>query len=302
MVKKLLTLLSSLIIVPVLALGPVNSFSPAFADGEEEGEGEGETELPEREFEYVESGSREEGFIYRTYLTSELSPVLYRRFKAPSGYTVKTKFEDHALEYLMNEMVKLDLDNGPAIMPGYYYNIFGARVFVDGGYFTGNNTEENQEQFRQDIDCLTIFSAEECNGPVEIQFEMDIDFATSWGDAIFKIVSDVYVFEPYSETDFIQIKADYYQAEGGNDIRVTVRGLPMEGLFVEDDYCWWYEENPDGYPLDDDYEMTFFANGVPLNKDNDYSVQMSFPPKPFDVVVRLRFRSEGRVLIYNDLQ
>lgn len=292
MFKKLLTLLASLIIVPVLALGPANSFAPAFAD-EEEGEGEGETELPEREFEYVESGSKEDGYIYRTYLTPELSPSLYRRFKKPFGYTVKTTFDENVLEYLVNEMVELDLDNGPAIMPAYYYHIFGSRVFVDTGYFTGNNTEENQEQFREDIANLTIFSVEECDGPVEIQFEMNVRFSTSWGDATFKILSDVYVFEPYTESDLVEISADYYQAEGGNDIRVTVWGKPMRGLFIEDWFFYNDYQNPDGYPLDDDYEITIFANGVPLSAENDYYAEMSFPSKPFDVTARLRFKSEG---------
>ncbi len=285
MFKKLLTLLSSLIIVPVLALGTGKTFTPALADDEED-----EPVLVDKEFAYVESGSVEEGFIYRTYLTSELSPVMVKRFKAPAGFTVRMQFETNVLEYLMNEMVKLDLDNGPAIMPAYYYHYFGSRVYVDSGYFTGNNTEENQEQFRESINNLLLFSVEELTSPIELQFEMDIDFSTTWGDCVFKVVSDVFTFEPYNETDFVLIDAFYYQAEQGNDIRVDVSGLPMEGFFVEDE--WYYPDvhNPDGFQPDDEYEITIFANGVPLGEK---SVEMSFPITPFEVNARLRFKSEG---------
>lgn len=290
MVKKLLTLIASLIIVPTIAFGAAKNYTSVFADGEEE-----DTTLPEKEFKYAQSGSKEDGFIYRTYLTSELSPVMVKAFKAPAGFTVKLKFEDNSLDYLMNEMEKLDLDNGPAIMPAYYYHCFGSRVFVDGGYFTGNNTEENKEQFRQDIEGLTLFSVEDLTSTIELQFEMDIEFATEWGDAVFKIVSDVYTFEPYKEHDFVQISAFYYQAEGGNDIRVDIRGQEIEGFFTEDNYYYPNKTNPDGFELDENYEMTIMANGIPLG--NLY-VEMSFPTTPFEVVARLRFKSHGVQYVY----
>ena len=287
MFKKRLTLLASLIILPVLTLGGIKSFVPAYAEDEE-------PEVVEKEYAYTESGSKEEGNIYRTYLTSELSPKLVKSFKAPYGFNVKLSIEDEVLDDLMNEMVELGLDNGPAIMPAYYYHYFGSRIFVDVGYFTGDDTEGNKQQFKEDLESLILFSVEELTTSVELQFEMNIEFATNWdgerGDATFTIYSDVYTFEPYKETDFVNIDTFYYQAEEGNDIRVDIRGKPMEGLLASDPYDFT-EPNPDGFVLDDDeYEITIMASGIPLGNN---SVEMSFPITPFDVNARIRFKSNG---------
>ena len=125
MSKKLITLLSSLIMVPFLILGAPKDFAPAYADEEE-------APAEVKEYPYTESGD-EYGTV-RTYLTTDLTPRLVKSFKAPSGFKLKLALDDDQLEDIMKELDKVDAYYNYAVCPVFYYHYSGSRIYVDSDY------------------------------------------------------------------------------------------------------------------------------------------------------------------------
>ena len=288
MSKKLLTLLSSLIMVPFLILGAPKDFAPAYAD---EGEGEGEqTEV--KDYPYTEGDGGYETTT-RTYLTTDLSPKLVSKFKAPSGFTLNLSLTDEQIEDIMLELDSVGTYYNWAVCPEFYYHYNTSRVYVDSDYIARDVREGVKEEFGNIINNMVLFSIEELKTDVELQLEMIIGTHNDNGDMNFVFFSDVYTYHPYGETDFVNIETFYYQAEGGSDVRVDVRGIPMSGLIYGDpDY------NEDGFHADDGYEITIFGGGVPLSKKDESYVEMSFPKNPFKVYARLRFYVNGELYLF----
>ena len=315
-----LLLLSSLTAVPVASNFHQASFNNetqyvAKLDGDE-GEGEeGEKET----FEYIEDRDSEYKTINRYYQTDALTPTIYKRFCAPSGYKIVMNITDEQIDKIMDEMDSCNASYSLLVDCVYYYNLKGSRITSESKPHYPEGREDVRNTIKNSVNNVTLFEVTELTQPADISLGLEIEFcidgATDESEYeyynFFFNGSPIH-FEPYSEFDFIRIDTQYIESRA--ERRLTVYAEAIPGFFKEYSFsseCPSY--NDTGFETDTtipfsegssdyfaDCEFTILGDDIPLkmNRRSWCDAEMTFPSYNISVVARLKFVSKGVTYTY----
>ena len=268
MIKSLALLLLSSIVMPATLDVASTSFNRASEVENVRIENEEQDTL--HGYTYTDHLSPENGELYRTYDTDELTPEAIRYFNAPSGFVFKLGPERWQIEEMLDQMIYFDANfSFLEVMVGY--KLAGATVTIYRtlmpGYAPGTTVEEIKEMtvdiLMSDFSKTQLFKTENAASEFTITPVIDIRYSRTSGLPRTHLIFNgkpVYT-KPFDASDFISVNVGYSRVD------FTMTGHMALSVVTKNDF--FYE-----YPNYNEYGW-HTSNTLPLN-DEDFIADFTF--------------------------